>query len=237
MICAALITAGGSGVRMGADRPKQYLEVGGFPILARTIAAYDKHPLIDYIVVTVPQADESYCQTNILGKFRFNKVIRVTTGGVTRQESVHNGLELTRDSDWVAIHDGVRPFVSESIITDVIYGAIRIGGCIAALPVRETVKKKNDDFLETVPRENLWLARTPQVFRNGLIIEAHEDASLQNMDVTDDAALFERTGRKVGIVEDTFHNIKITSRDDMIMAEMIARCPDYMLELRSAWSR
>lgn len=229
MICAAIITAGGRGVRMGGDRPKQYLEVGGLPILARTIAAYERHPLVDYIVVTVPQIDESYCQINIIEKFKFKKVLKVTKGGSTRQESVFNGLKFAQDSDLVAIHDGVRPFVSPLVISSAFGVAGEVGACIAALPVSETVKQKTGNLLKTIPRDDLWLARTPQVFKTDFITNAHAHASKENIEVTDDAALIETMGRKIGIIQDTFFNIKITSRDDLLMAELIAKLPEFSL--------
>ncbi len=228
MICAAIITAGGIGSRMGSDRPKQYLDVAGLPILARSIAVFDKHPLVDYIVVTVPETDQNYCQTNVVDKYRFSKVKQVVKGGPSRQASVLNGLELCKDSDFVAIHDGVRPFISESVISEAIRGAEKIGACIAALPVTETVKKKRDTFLETIPRENLWLARTPQVFQSRLILKAHQLALHKHVEATDDAALVELMGADVGIVEDTIYNIKITSRLDLVMANMIAQLPQFI---------
>lgn len=227
MTCAAIITAGGLGLRMGADRPKQYLEVSGIPILARTIAVYDGHPLIDSIVVTVPESDQSYCQKNIIEKFRFGKVRSVAPGGATRQASVFNGLKWCVDSEIVAIHDGVRPFVSSNVISSAIGCALEMGACLAALPVTETVKKKVGRSLETIPRDGLWLARTPQVFQTRLIMRAHELAAERNIEVTDDASLMEFLGHEVGIIEDNFYNLKITSRDDMTVAELIARAPEF----------
>ncbi len=227
MTCAAIITAGGLGLRMGADRPKQYLEVSGIPILARTIAVYNDHPLISYIVVTVPETDQSYCQTNIIEKFGFHKVRCVVTGGNTRQASVYNGLRGCCDSEIVAIHDGVRPFVSKTVISSAVECARQAGACLAALPVTETVKRRVGGSLRTIPREGLWLARTPQVFATPVIIRAHEFAVERNLEVTDDVSLVEQLGLEVGIIQDNFYNIKITSREDMMIAELIARLPEY----------
>ncbi len=227
MECAAIITAGGKGLRMGADRPKQYLEIMGVPILARTVAVYENHPSIAYIVITVPEEDRSYCQTNIVERFGFSKVRAICPGGSTRQHSVFNGLQHCRDSGVVAIHDGVRPFVSPRVISSAIESAQKFGACLAALPVTETVKRRGQHTLQTVPRDDLWLARTPQVFDTRLIMEAHEMARKQDLEVTDDAALIEWLGKRVEIVRDTFYNIKITTREDMTIAGLIAKLPEF----------
>lgn len=230
MVCAALITAGGTGLRMGADRPKQYLEVLGAPILARTLAVYDNHPLISYIVITVPESDEFYCRTEIVEKFGLKKVRSIVSGGITRQASVYNGLQLCEDSEIVAIHDGVRPFVSKSVISSSVRLAKEFGACLTALPVKETVKRQMDKSLETIPRDGLWLARTPQVFKTSLIVKAHQYAIDHALEVTDDTALIERLGKEVKIVEDTFFNIKITTKEDMAIAEWIAHMPEFSLK-------
>ncbi len=232
MNCAALITAGGVGLRMGSQLPKQYIEIDGVPIIARTIAAFDTHPCISLIVVTVPAGDDSYFETNILGRYLFKKQVIVAQGGKTRQESVFNGLRELHSSELVAIHDGVRPFITQSVISGVIERAKLKGACIAALPVTETVKRKRQDVLETVPRDELWLAKTPQVFRTGLILAAHEEAARHDINVTDDAALLERIGSKVDIYEDSPFNIKITSKDDLVLGGILARLPEFNVVLR-----
>ena len=227
MTCAAIITAGGLGLRMGANIPKQYLEVSGIPILARTVAAYNDHPLINYIVVTVPESDKFFCQENIIEKYRFQKVRYVVSGGTTRQASVYNGLKACEDSDTVAIHDGVRPFISKRVISSAVECARSMGACLAALRVTETVKRRVGRSLETIPRDGLWLARTPQVFNTSIIKKAHELANARNIEVTDDASLMEHIDREVQIIEDDFYNIKITSKEDMVLAELIARLPQF----------
>lgn len=227
MTCAALITAGGLGLRMGAGIPKQYLEVSGIPILARTVAVFNEHPLINYIVVTVPESDQFYCEESIIEKYGFQKVRQVVSGGTTRQASVHNGLKACEDSNIVAIHDGVRPFISKKVVSSAVECARNVGACLAALRVTETVKRRVGRSLETIPRDGLWLARTPQVFDTALIKKAHELAEARDLEVTDDASLVERLDREVHIIEDDFYNIKITSREDMALAELIARLPQF----------
>lgn len=234
MNCAAIITAGGLGTRMGSNTPKQYLEIGGIPILARTIAVYDRHPLISSIVVTVPENYMSYCKDNIIDRYGFSKACYLVTGGASRQKSVFNGLMMVKDADLVAIHDGVRPFVSESVISSALECATNKGACVVALPVSETVKRKTGKILKTISRKNLWLARTPQVFRTALIREAHRNAIGKNLEVTDDAALVEHLGMQVGIVKDSFYNLKITNPEDMNLAEIIASLPEFAISLNVA---
>lgn len=221
MICAALITAGGIGRRMGGTIPKQYLDLGGTPILARTIMVFQAHPLIDRIVVTVPAGEEDFCRTSVVEHYQLSKVNRIVIGGATRQESVYNGLRELGEADIVAIHDGVRPLVSATVITETIDAARTVGAALACVPVRETVKKKSGSCLQTISRTGLWLAHTPQTFRTQLIVEAHERAAADNFEGTDDAVLVERLGHPVEIVEDSPDNIKITTPADLEWAKLV----------------
>ncbi|MGB6063197.1 MAG: 2-C-methyl-D-erythritol 4-phosphate cytidylyltransferase [Desulfomonilaceae bacterium] len=221
MIVAALVTAAGAGVRMGSRIPKQYLALKGVPILARTLMAFEKHPLIDRIVVTVPPEDEDLCRSEILKPFDLRKVIAIVAGGPTRQASVYNGLTRLEDTDIVAIHDGVRPLISAGVVTATIRAAESTGAALACVPIRDTVKKRTDSHLETIPRSDLWLAHTPQTFRTSLILEAHRKALEAGFNGTDDAMLVERLGLPVEIVEDSRDNIKITTVEDLEMAGML----------------
>src|SRR5512139_1348316 len=134
MKCAAIVTAGGIGKRMGADVPKQYLDLNGRPMLVWTLAVFERHPLIDGIVVTVPQGDEDYCLNELLVPFKLTKVMYVVAGGSTRQASVRQGLQRVADTDLVVIHDGVRPLVSVETITKSIHMAQAHGAAIACVP-------------------------------------------------------------------------------------------------------
>jgi 2-C-methyl-D-erythritol 4-phosphate cytidylyltransferase len=221
MACAAVITAGGSGQRMGLPVRKQYLDLAGIPVLARTVAVFQMHPLIDAIVVTVPAGDEGFCRAEILPQARYPKLHAVVTGGDTRQESVNNGLTACVGYDLVAIHDAARPLVSAATIAATIEAAHQCGAALSCIPVRETVKRRLGRHLETIPREDLWLARTPQTFRTELIIAAHRDAAENGIQGTDDAFLVERMGHPVAVVLDSEENIKITTVHDLSMAEMI----------------
>ncbi|MCX5873188.1 MAG: 2-C-methyl-D-erythritol 4-phosphate cytidylyltransferase [Deltaproteobacteria bacterium] len=221
MICAAIVTAGGVGARMGSDIPKQYLHLNGIPILARTLAIFQAHPGIDFIVLTTPIGQVEYCSSEIVARYNLTKIRNVVQGGDSRQESVLNGLRLAQDSDFVVIHDAVRPFVEASVISGSIEKAKITGAAIAACAVSDTVKRGNGFIVETVPRDNLWLAHTPQTFRTSLIVDAHEKAMADGFTGTDDAALVERLGFQVAIVTDSSYNIKITSPYDMIVAERL----------------
>lgn len=223
MICAALVTAGGHGKRMGHAIPKQYLDLHGIPILARTLIVFASHPMIDIIVLTVPRGDEAYCRDQLISRFGISKMRTIVPGGDTRQQSVCNGLEAVKDAEIVVIHDGVRPLVSAETISRTIHAAQAAGAAVACAPVRDTVKKKQGEHLETISRSNLWLAHTPQTFRTSLILDAHRRAIEDTFTGTDDASLVERLGLPVTIVEDSCTNLKITTPDDLNLAEILLR--------------
>ena len=223
MIRATLVTAGGAGARMGSRVPKQYLDLNGLTVLARTLLVFQAHPLVDTIVLTVPPGDEAFCREETVSRLRLHKVADVVAGGADRQASVYRGLERLTHTDVVAIHDGVRPFVSPEIITQTMRKAEHVGAAIAGIRVRETVKRQSGSCLETIPRADLWLARTPQTFRTSLILDAHMQALRDGFRATDDAALVERLGHAVEIVEDTEDNIKITTPRDLALARILLR--------------
>ena len=223
MLCAAIVTAGGYGARMAAALPKQYLVMEGAPILARTLRAFEDHALIARIVVTVPPGDEEFCWAQIVARFDLKKVGAVVAAGRTRQQSVFNGLQSLAAEELVAIHDGVRPLVSEGVITETIKSAQTGGAAVACVAVKDTVKRKNGLYLETIPRSDLWLAHTPQTFRTSLIVEAHQRALADGFEGTDDACLVERLGHPVAVVEDTVDNIKITTPADLERAVIMLR--------------
>jgi len=221
MHLSALITAGGAGTRMGTVVPKQFLELDGTPILERTVSIFVGHPLVHSVVITTPPGYIDFCRENILAKFADRKPFTLIPGGPTRQDSVYNGLRALRDADVVAIHDGVRPLVSADVISRTVYAAFESGAAVAGTRVKETVKKQRGDLLETVPRENLWFARTPQVFQTSLILKAHRHAQDTGFLGTDDAVLVERLGHPVIMVLDFDDNIKITSPLDLQIATVL----------------
>ncbi len=225
MRCAAVVTAGGMGKRMGSAVPKQLLMLGGVPILARTLLVFQNHPLIESIVLTVPADHELQFREQIVRAFGLAKVSRIVTGGETRQASVFNGLHAVEGAEITAIHDGVRPLVSPEIITLTIEVAAEVGAVVACVPVLETVKRRTDSLLETIPRSDLWLAHTPQTFRTSLILRAHDKAVEEGFVGTDDAALVERMGLPVAVVPDSPDNIKITTPEDLVRAARLLGIP------------
>jgi 2-C-methyl-D-erythritol 4-phosphate cytidylyltransferase len=167
-----------------------------------------------------------YCLKEIVEKYRFQKVSKIVPGGKWRQESVKNGIDaLPKDTDIVAIHDGVRPLVTQAMIEDSIHAAVRYGAVVLAIPVKETVKMANPDgtILKTLDREFLWQIQTPQTFQINVIREAHYRATEDGFVGTDDASLVERMGVKVHILQGSHTNIKITTPEDLVLAHLFLK--------------
>lgn len=224
MAVFALIPAAGMGKRMGASINKQYLLLDGMPILARTLEVFERSPLVDGIFVVIPADEIPFCREQVVERFGFKKVRAIVTGGAERQQSVLNGLRAMEgtagEDDVVLIHDGVRPFVTEDILSRAAAVAREHDGALVAVPAKDTVKVvENGVITATPPRETLWLAQTPQAFRYGVIRAAHEVADAERFLGTDDAMLVERLGRQVRIVLGDYRNVKITTPEDMILAE------------------
>lgn len=219
----ALIVAAGSSVRFGGPVPKQFREVAGRPLLAWTISRFEAASLIDAIVLVVAEEQLIYASEKIIDPYKFSKVTKIVPGGRSRQESVLNGLErLPLSTKLVAIHDGARALVAPDDIDAVTRVAAVDQAALLATPVPDTVKRSTDGFvMSTLDRADLYLAQTPQVFGYDLILKAHREAARNGLAVTDDAALIEKGGFKVRIVEPKELNIKITSREDMMIVETI----------------
>uniref|UniRef100_C6E7N7 2-C-methyl-D-erythritol 4-phosphate cytidylyltransferase n=1 Tax=Geobacter sp. (strain M21) TaxID=443144 RepID=C6E7N7_GEOSM len=219
----ALIPAAGMGKRMGAGSNKQYLLLDGMPILARTVAVFESAPFIDGIYLVSPEQEIPFCRSEVVDRYRFTKVRAIVPGGAERQHSVCNGLNAMSDAasdDLVLIHDGVRPFVSQEMLQAAADAAREHGASVVAVPVKDTVKVvKGGVIAETPPREKLWLAQTPQAFRYGLIRDAHARAKAEGYLGTDDASLIEHQGGEVRIVTGDYRNIKITTPEDLVLAE------------------
>ncbi|HET8654706.1 MAG TPA: 2-C-methyl-D-erythritol 4-phosphate cytidylyltransferase [Longimicrobiaceae bacterium] len=215
----AVIVAGGSGRRMGGVR-KQYLELAGEPVLLWSVRAFLHHPRVSVVVVVLPSDDAASPPEWLAGL-----PVRVAAGGAERSDSVRNGLRALDGAVEIAlIHDGARPFVGREVIDRVI-SASREGGAVAAVRVTDTLKEVDDGgrITGTADRARLWRAQTPQGFPLRLIVNAHETAHRQGVQATDDAALCERMGHAVRVVEGAAENLKITSPDDLALAELLAR--------------
>lgn len=223
----AVIAAAGSGSRMGTKTKKQYLELSGLPVLAHTLAAFEKSPLIWRIVLVVGQEEIHWCQREIVDKYGFTKVLAVVPGGTYRQHSVYNGiLALSAEpEDMVIIHDGARPLVTADILKATINTAREKGAAVAAVPVKDTIKRVGDQraVIDTPSREELWAVQTPQVFRYQLLSQAYQQAEAEDFIGTDDASLVERSGHQVYLVPSSYENIKITTAEDMAFAEAILK--------------
>lgn len=218
----AVIVAGGKGERMGGGAKKQYLPLAGKPIITRTILNIASCPLIHHIILVVPEVDLQYCRHNIINALPVPVVL--VSGGADRQQSVYQGLMAVTCTDSVIlIHDGVRPFISQHLITDCIREAAQSGACILATPVTDTIKQSDtsDHITATIDRTSLFLAQTPQCFSYSIILQAHQSALENNLTGTDDASLVERLGVKVKIIAGSPYNIKITTPADLILAQAI----------------
>lgn len=214
----AVIAAAGSSQRMnGVD--KVWAELGGKPVLARVIDAFQKCNAIDQIVVVLNQENLKQGK-QLLAEPGWSKVTDVCPGGERRQDSVAAGLSRLSNCGWVVIHDGARPLVTIDLIEHGLEAAIETGAAVAAVPVTDTIKVAGDDLIVqgTPLRHNLWAVQTPQVFRFDIIAEAYQQAQSE---VTDDAGLVEQSGYKVKLYLGSYDNIKVTTPDDLAIAQIL----------------
>ncbi len=220
----ALVPAAGRGHRMGSNTPKQFLTLGGLPLLVHSLRILEASPAISSIVLAAPQADLDYCKRDIVEKYGFKKVRQIVTGGAERQDSVRFGLAAVgAEAEIVLVHDAVRPFLTAGMVAQVVEAAAKHGAAIVAIPMRDTVKRVGSDGLidETVDRKPLWLAQTPQAFKRALLEDAHARALQSGFRATDDAQLVEQLGHRVAIVEGSTDNIKVTRPEDLAVGESI----------------
>lgn len=222
----ALVPAAGRGLRMGGHIPKQFLTLGGRPILAQSLTALQASPVIHEIILAVPQSERQYCLDHIVATGEFPKITKVVPGGEQRQDSVRHALaEVDPETEIVLVHDAVRPFLTVTMIREVVEAAVEHGAAIIALPMRDTVKYVGDGKVieRTVDRRPLWLAQTPQAFRREWLEEGHRKALLGGVHATDDAHLVELLGKPVVVVEGSGENIKVTRPEDLVIGEAILR--------------
>jgi 2-C-methyl-D-erythritol 4-phosphate cytidylyltransferase len=223
---AALIPAAGSGRRMGGMIPKPFLRVGAREILARTLDVFETCDAIHEVWVIVAPEQTTFCQQAIIERYGFRKVKGVVTGGTTRQESVWHGLQrLGNNVDVVVVHDGVRPFVTDAILYETINHAVRYGAAISAVPVKDTLKRVSEagDVEATVARDHLWRVQTPQAFQRYLLQAAFLHALDRGVVATDEAGLLESLGKSVKVVLGVESNFKVTTPDDLVLAENMLR--------------
>lgn len=220
-ISTAVIVAAGKGKRMGTEISKQFLPLGGKEILAHTVEKFQQAAAIRDIVL-VTGVDSLQDVQDMVQEYGWKKVVSVTAGGRERQDSVYNGLkQVSEDTEIVLIHDGVRPFVTEEILEDSIAVALEMGGCVAGVPAKDTIKVCNAENIAvaTPDRSTLWQIQTPQTFRKDLILQAYEAAKADGFIGTDDASLAEHSGYPVKVIMGSYRNIKITTKEDMLIGE------------------
>jgi 2-C-methyl-D-erythritol 4-phosphate cytidylyltransferase len=225
MKVSAIIPVAGQGKRFSSSIPKQYLEIDGQSIVAITIQKVlsISTNLKGVVVVAKTEIERTASLLSTIEGFKEN--FKIVIGGSERQDSVYNGLiNLDADSDIVMVHDGVRPLVSREILVESIRVANETGACIAAVPVKDTLKRTQDQkIIETISRSNLWNAQTPQTFKYPILVQAHQKAKADNFYATDEAALVERMGYPVSIINGDYRNIKITTVEDFEMVHMIIK--------------
>lgn len=220
MLYQVVIPAAGQGKRMKAGVNKLLIELCHQPVIIHTLKVFEQDDWCEGIIMAVNEAERERFYA-LLEEFRIRKVKAIVTGGAERQHSVYNGLKAVK-SDLVLVHDGARPFITLEKIHELVKEAGEHGSAIPAVPMKDTVKKVFQGFVdETVERSSLWAVQTPQAFRVSLILEAHEQARAEGYIGTDDASLIERMGKKVKIIEGDYRNIKLTTPDDLLFAEAI----------------
>ncbi|RDU23589.1 2-C-methyl-D-erythritol 4-phosphate cytidylyltransferase [Anaerosacchariphilus polymeriproducens] len=218
----AIILAAGQGKRMNSKVQKQYMQLCGKPVLFYSLSAFQEST-IDEIILVVGKGEIAYCQSEIVEKYSFNKVVKIVEGGTERYHSVYHGIKAIQNADYVYIHDGARPFISNEILDRVTVGVREYNACVVGMPVKDTIKivDENGFVIETPSRDLVWQVQTPQVFAFALIKEAYEklmEESIQG--ITDDAMVVEAIlSYPIKLIEGDYTNFKITTPEDIYMAE------------------
>ena len=223
--CTAIVLAAGQGKRMHSKIQKQFLEIGGKPVLYYSLHCFQESPLIQDIILVMGEEMISYCEQEIVKKYGFSKVRKVTAGGKERYYSVYAGLLCCQDTDYVYIHDGARPFITEEMVLRGYEAVKRTNACVMGMPSKDTVKLADSSgyIKETPDRKIVWNIQTPQIFSYPEIYSAYQKAKQEGMQgITDDAMVMEQYGSlKVKLEEGAYDNIKITTPEDILLAEQI----------------
>ncbi|WP_274421374.1 2-C-methyl-D-erythritol 4-phosphate cytidylyltransferase [Blautia sp. XA-2221] len=223
----AIVLAAGRGKRMNSKVQKQFLELGGKPVLYYSLNCFQQSPLVTDIILVTGAESVAFCKEEIVEKYGFTKVKKVIPGGKERYDSVYEGLLSCENSDFVLIHDGARPFITQEILERGMTGVRETGACVIGMPSKDTVKVSDENgFVQETPERNLvWSVQTPQIFEYSLIRNAHEKIRCENMTgITDDAMVVERaSGTKIRLVEGSYKNLKITTPEDLDIAEIFLK--------------
>lgn len=236
MGCTAIVLAAGAGKRMQSAVAKQYMLLKDKPVIWYALQTFEQSQIIDSVILVVGEGEIPYCQQEIVEKYGFHKVCAVVEGGAERYLSVWEGLRCLEkqqetEPGYVFIHDGARPFVNERIIRDTYETAKEFGACVAAMPVKDTIKiADEEEFAAQTPnRRTVWAVQTPQVFDRELITEAYralvselEELKAKGIEITDDAMVVETMqNRRVKLVRASYENMKLTTPEDMRIAEAL----------------
>ena len=226
---AAIVLAAGSGKRMNSQVHKQYLIIQDRPVLYYSLKAFEDSA-VDEIVLVVGKGEEEFCRKEIVDKYGISKVKAIVEGGKERYNAVFEGLKQTSDADYVLIHDGARPFVNQDIIRRCMQEVQKYQACVVGMPVKDTIKIADEEGYakQTPDRKNVWMIQTPQTFSYALIYEAYEEMlKTEDTAITDDAMVLERIkGKKSKLIEGSYRNIKITTPEDLLIANVYLQHPE-----------
>ena len=226
---AAIVLAAGSGKRMNSQVHKQYLIIQDRPVLYYSLKEFEDSA-VDEIVLVVGKGEEEFCRREIVDKYGISKVKAIVEGGKERYHSVFEGLKQTSDADYVLIHDGARPFVNQDIIRRCMQEVQKYQACVVGMPVKDTIKIADEEGYakQTPDRKNVWMIQTPQTFSYALIYEAYEEMlKTEDTAITDDAMVLERIkGKKAKLIEGSYRNIKITTPEDLLIANVYLQHPE-----------
>lgn len=225
----AIVLAAGSGKRMNSKVHKQYLIIQDRPVLYYSLKAFEDSA-VDEIVLVVGKGEEKFCRKEIVDKYGISKVKAIVEGGKERYHSVFEGLKQTSDADYVLIHDGARPFVNQDSIRRCMQEVQKYQACVVGMPVKDTIKIADEEGYakQTPDRKNVWMIQTPQTFSYALIYEAYEEMlKTEDTAITDDAMVLERIkGKKSKLIEGSYRNIKITTPEDLLIANVYLQHPE-----------
>jgi len=218
-----IILAAGQGRRMGESINKQYLKIKQHPILYYTLKAFSQNNCIDEIILVVAEGEADYCRKEIIEKYKLLKIKDIVIGGKERQDSVLNGLKAASNCEVVLIHDGARPFITQSIISDAIIYANLYGATACGVEPKDTIKVKDSlgFSVETPERETLFCVQTPQAFKYQLILDCHKRIHEEGIKVTDDTMVAEHYGNRVYLYKGSYDNIKVTTPEDLEIGRQI----------------
>lgn len=225
--CTAIVLAAGQGKRMGTEIQKQFLMLGKKPVLYYSLQCFQNTDFIKDIILVTAMESVEYCRREIVEKYNLTKVTKIIHGGKERYDSVYEGLMACEDTKYVFIHDGARPFIFGEMLERAREAAVEHGACVVGMPSKDTIKAADaQGFVGSTPdRKSIWMVQTPQVFEYNLILEAHNSIRKGTMEnITDDAMVVEMaTCNPVKLVEGSYENIKITTPEDLLIADVFLK--------------